>query len=380
MKKLLSGTTALVAAGLLSGGAYAADPIKISVGGYFAGGIIYQDQDDGIGEPGANTRNHRIEREGEIAFTGSTTLDNGVKVGVNIQLEAESSADIIDESFLWFEGSFGKIQFGSEDSAAVGLNVGTPKPTNFFWGAASPVFSPIDCGTNGLGFGAGSSCFIGDYSLLGLDGDQEKITYYSPKLGGFQLGISYTPDAKELGTPGGGYAGADADNTAGQQSETLSVGAKWAGNLGGAGIAIGGGYKKGDLEVAAAGAEDRDYWGLGVSVNWNSFAFGAHYTADDRGLSGANLDRSDIVLAATYSTGPWKVGLEYAKSEVEAGAAGGEDEGEAFTLGANYSMGGGVSLQAEVQFWDIQSNLSGAAALGEENDATVLLVGTTVFF
>ena len=375
MKKLLSGTTALVAAGMLSSGAYAADPIKISVGGYFAGGFIYVDQDDSIGQPGANTRNHRIEREAEIVFTGSTTLDNGIKVGINVQLEAETCGDQIDESFLWFEGSFGKLQFGAEDSAAVGMNVGTPKPTNFFWGAASPVFSTIDCGTNGLGFGAGSSCFIGDYSLLGLDGDAEKITYYSPILGGFQLGISYTPDNKEQGP--GGYAGGDADNTAGQQSEVISIGARWTGNLGGADIRVGGGYKAGDLEVAAAGAEDRNYWGLGATLSWNSFSFGAHYTDDDQGTSGTNTDRNDIVAAVTYSTGPWKVGLEYANTEIEAGAAGGEDEGEAFTLGANYSMGGGVSLQAEVQFWDISDNLNAIAA---ENDATVILVGTTVFF
>ena len=164
MKKLLSGTTALVAAGLLSSGAYAADPIKISVGGYFAGGMIFVSQDDGAGEPGANTRNHRIEREGEISFTGSTTLDNGIKVGINVQLEAETCGDQIDESFLWFEGAFGKIQFGSEDSAATGLNVGTPKPTNFFWGAASPVFSLADCGGNGVGI-PGASCAFGDYEL-----------------------------------------------------------------------------------------------------------------------------------------------------------------------------------------------------------------------
>jgi outer membrane protein OmpU len=375
MKKLLSGTTALVAAGLLSSGAYAADPIKISVGGYFAGGMIFVSQDDGAGEPGANTRNHRIEREGEISFTGSTTLDNGIKVGINVQLEAETCGDQIDESFLWFEGAFGKIQFGSEDSAATGLNVGTPKPTNFFWGAASPVFSLADCGGNALGFGPGSSCAFGDYSLLGVDGDDEKITYYSPNLGGVSLGVSYTPDGKELGA--GGYQGGDADNTAGQQSEILSIGARWTGNLGDASVRIGGGYKKGDLEVAAAGAEDQDYWGLGIAVSWNAFAFGAHYTANDNATSGNNTDTDHIVTSATYSTGPWKVGVEYAKTVVGAGTAGGEDEREAFTLGANYSMGGGVSLQAEVQFFDIKDNLN---AIANENDATIFLVGTTVFF
>jgi len=378
MKKLLTGTTALIAAGLLSSGAYAADPIKIGVGGYFAGGIIMVDQDDADTEPGRNTRNHRIERESEITFSGSTTLDNGIKVGANIQLEGESSTDIIDESYIWFEGSFGKFQFGAEDSAATGLNVGTPKPTNFFWGAASPVFSLVDCGTNGVGIGEDLSCAIGDYSLLSLDGDAEKITYYSPKIGGFKLGISYTPDNHEAGQQGAGYSGGDADNTVGQQSEVISVGAQWSGDLGGMGVRIGGGYKAGDLEVAAAGAEDRDYWGIGVSVNMDKFNVGAHWTEDDKGTSAANTDKTSFVLGLNYKLGgPWQVGAEYTKTEVEAGTAGGEDEGEAFTLGANYNMGGSVSFQGEVQFWDISDNLNAASA---ENDATVILIGTTIWF
>jgi len=381
MKKLLIGTTALVAAGLLSSVAYAADPIKIGVGGYFAGAFAHVAEDDGVGQPGANTRSHILTREAEISFTGSTTLDNGIKVGINVQLEAETCGDQIDESFLWFSGGFGKIQIGAEDSAAVGLNVGTPKPSNFFFGAASPVFSLVDCGTNGLGFGAGSSCFIGQYGNFGVDGDQEKITYYTPSLGGLSLGISYTPDAKEFGNNPAGistYAGLDSDNDAGEQSEVISVGARWSGNLGGVGVRVGGGYKKSDLEVPAAGSEDRDYWGAGVSISWDAFAAGAHYTADDQGTSGDNNDRKDWVASATYSTGPWKVGIEYAYTEREAGTGvTGADEGEAFTLGANYNMGGGVSFQAEIQFWDIKDNLNARAA---ENDATVLLVGTTVFF
>ena len=376
MKKLLSGTTALVAAGLLSSGAYAADPIKLSLSGYFGGGVIMSSQDDGTGEPGANTRNHRIEREAEVAFKGSTTLDNGIKVGVDIQLEAETSGDQIDESFIWFSGSFGKIQFGAEDGPAAGLNVGIPKPSNFFWGAASPVFSPIDCGGNGVGTGAGGSCAVGAYGNFGAFGDQEKITYYTPKMGGAQLGISYMPENKELGA--GGYAGADSDNDAAQQSEAIEIGAKWSGDMGGMSVSIGGGYKKGDLEVAAAGSEDREFWGLGVSITSGKLSAGIHYTSDNNATSANNTDRTDWALGVRYAPGgAWSYGVEYSNSEVEAGTAGGEDEGEAFVIGGNYNMGGGVSFQAEVQFWDISDNLNVAA---NENDATVFIVGTTIWF
>ncbi|MCS5605977.1 MAG: porin, partial [Alphaproteobacteria bacterium] len=119
MKKLLYGTTALVAAGMLAGGAQAADKIKVGVGGYFFGYLVGVDQDDAAASgangaaPGNNTRGHDITREGEIIFTGKTTLDNGISFGVQVQLEAETCGDQIDESFMWMSGSFGKINLGS---------------------------------------------------------------------------------------------------------------------------------------------------------------------------------------------------------------------------------------------------------------------------
>jgi hypothetical protein len=105
MKKALYGSTALAAAGLLAGAAQAADKIKLGVGGYFQAFGVYSDQDDGVGEPAANLRDHHIAREGEIYFRGSTALDNGIEVGVLVQLEASTCADQIDQSYIWFEGA-----------------------------------------------------------------------------------------------------------------------------------------------------------------------------------------------------------------------------------------------------------------------------------
>ncbi len=100
MNKILMGTTALVAAGILAGSAAAADKVKLGVGGYFHAQLIFASQDDGTGvdltsgtvddEPGANRRTHKVAREGEIHFSGSTTLDSGIQVGAQVQLEAET--------------------------------------------------------------------------------------------------------------------------------------------------------------------------------------------------------------------------------------------------------------------------------------------------
>jgi outer membrane protein OmpU len=40
--------------------------------------------------------------DSEVWFKGLTTLVNGLSVGINVQLEANSTGDQIDESFLIF--------------------------------------------------------------------------------------------------------------------------------------------------------------------------------------------------------------------------------------------------------------------------------------
>ena len=97
MKKLLLGSTALMAAGALAASpASAEDPIKLGVSGYYQSVVSFVDQDvDGPGSPEFHEVN--VRQEGEVHFTGSTTLDNGLTIGVNIQMEAVAQSDQLDE-------------------------------------------------------------------------------------------------------------------------------------------------------------------------------------------------------------------------------------------------------------------------------------------
>ena len=89
MKKLLLGSTALVAGGLMAAPAMAADPIKIGVGGYYqffalAGSI------EGIYAPDGTSVQYKglqFIQEGEIHFIGQSKLDNGTTVGLTVELE-----------------------------------------------------------------------------------------------------------------------------------------------------------------------------------------------------------------------------------------------------------------------------------------------------
>ena len=87
MKRILLGGSAIASAALLSAGTQAADPLKLSLGGYFQAYGVYITQDDEPGDPGRDRRNFTLKREAEVHFKGETKLDNGLTVRFEVQLE-----------------------------------------------------------------------------------------------------------------------------------------------------------------------------------------------------------------------------------------------------------------------------------------------------
>jgi hypothetical protein len=89
MKKLLLGTTALVAGGVMAAPAMAADPIKMGIGGYYTFYALAGNIDATYAFDGSFTsyKGLTIMQEGEIHFIGQTKLDNGTSVGLTVELE-----------------------------------------------------------------------------------------------------------------------------------------------------------------------------------------------------------------------------------------------------------------------------------------------------
>ena len=387
MKKLLYGTTALVAAGMITGGAQAADKIKVGIGGYFYAFLAVGSDDDSAAtatraaEPGNNRRSHRITREGEIIFTGKTTLDNGIQFGVQVQLEAEQCGDQIDETFMWASGSFGRVNVGSENSAAYAMHYTSPAASHWSNGLNSPGNRNFNVG--------GNSASIPNTNP-NMTSDSEKITYFTPRMAGFQLGASYTPENCEEANGGnctGTYGGFQGDNTTGTQSEVIELGANYSGKIGGASIGISASWGEADVEGTsaanlAAGNDDREEWSLGAKASMNGFSVGAAYYEDNNGTRTANSDDQSWTVGLRYATGPWGFGIQYANFENESGvtAAGvpnGNDELDAVEIGGSYNIGPGIKMLAGIQFVDLDDNANSGA---NENDATVVFFGTFLSF
>ncbi len=209
MKKVLLGTSAIALASAFATSAQAVD-WEVKVGGYMeqyaawaspdVTGLVSDDYD------GINSK-----QDSEIHFLPSITLDNGLKIGANVQLEGFSGGDNIDEAFLFIDGSFGRVLLGSENSAGYLMHYGAPDVTFLNVNSGSlTAFIPFSGTVTGQAFIPGTntpdivSLTVGrdifrgtlgsTYLENGLNNDAQRFTYFTPRFAGFQFGISYARD------------------------------------------------------------------------------------------------------------------------------------------------------------------------------------------
>ena len=412
MKKLLVGTAA-VALGLgLAAPAKAADKdgVKLGLGGYFMGYMSWLDQDEDTNADAdaaiEDVRAFDIQRETEIHFTGETTLDNGLTVGFHAEAEADGfsggAGDTFDieESYAYFSGAWGRVNFGSEDGAAFLLQVSAPsadgnidgvrqqvQPINFLRtdiGADTAILG----GAGALGTAAGNINYRFDYDNAPARSDN-KLTYMTPVFSGFQFGVSYTPD---LGSGANSWTPGNAsDDTISDFGSVWEAAGRYEGQLGDVGVALGGGYTHADLEDAPLAAaantrdDDRARWDVGLDLNWGAFGLGGAYYEDDNGY---DLDGEETTwtVGVDYTTGPFKLGASYydtttALDGIENAANSGDFEADRWMAGVTYTYGPGMTFRGSVGFVDAEVPAALlAAATNNQTDATYLMLGTQINF
>jgi len=195
MRKLLLGTTALAAAATLSANAALAD---ISISGYYE--WKYQSRSSNITTNDGTT----FANDSEIVFKFSNKTDSGLDISLTTELEADDTDTAINESSMTIAGGFGKLVLGNNDH--VGDNYGIEE--------GDLISEEINAtGTDSLE--------LLDSDIAGMDGDNNKVAYHLPAMGGLTAGVSFTNS---------GAAGA---------SDTTAYGARYAMSAGGASITLG---------------------------------------------------------------------------------------------------------------------------------------------
>jgi hypothetical protein len=363
MKKVLLGTTALLGTGMIAGAAQASDGIKLDVGGFF--NVVYQGVFDNKSNNhfGSGRTVDRFLHNAEVHFKGETTLDNGLTVGAQIELEGEETfgtgpggnGDQIDKAFVYWSGGFGRVQIGSQDAAIGGYCILPPGATANF-----SAFSPASWGGNGP-ISSNSACFD-------TEGNSQKIVYTTPNFSGFQLHVSYTPNnnAETYGQVGVNGAGTPT-NPAGNATDSFSAYASYDYTGDGWGLSwAGGGSWNGKFNGAkgVSDGESQDYQ-TGLNLSFGNFGVGGVF--EYGGTGGRDNDIWTAGGGLSYGVDAWTVGLQGSHGHFNTSPAAGQGNGGSATQNriiatGSYAMGPGVTLDAELGYtWYHDSGAAGAA-------------------
>ncbi len=414
MRSRLLATTTVAGLTALSP-VWAGESLKLSLGGYAASGLTVIRQDNvatptaapinrGPGDDRVFAFTTDIGRsdvfwEAEVFFQGEMKSDFGLTFGVNIQLEAFTSNDQIDEHYVYLQGDFGKVIVGAENSAPYLLHFGAPSPTGAYFGVEETVrlFFPLR---------APASNKVATVSTFSqLTGDANKITYFTPRFApGFQFGLSYTPDddsppgntaqnAYGINCKGGCAFDAGngvSDNDQANHHHFLEAGMNFVRSMNGVNLGFDLGFGYGFLEKQSRSAVGQDRLGkdrivatAGLSVGYAGFTGGLSFAWDNLGLQGPN-SRYDLAAGLTYGAGPWLVGADVAYVVAKDGQAlqsgmlvrRGNDTLVYAEIGASYQLGPGIKVFSvlNVACWD------GNGAASEEATGVAWSTGMALNF
>jgi len=267
MRKVLLATTALVA----MTGVTAANA-DISISGNYEWEYTQRDTGDTWGD------------DGNVNITATNTADNGMTFTTKISLEISATTatgNNTGASYIQADGDFGTIILGDyDDSAATAMDGAL--------GRNNDIESQV-------GFGGA------DTALSGIGSD---IIYMSPKMSGFQIGLS-----KDL-------TDSDTDLTDGKTDMAITY------SIGGASIYY--------------GAQD-DERNVGVKGSMAGFTV----AVGNKSTSGTTQKSNDIALKYTLANGMTLAAIS-ANGTTAAGA-----KVKASNIGASYSIVPGVKLGIE---------------------------------
>ena len=349
------------------GGAASAQDWNLDWGGYYNMDVLYNDASGNQVAAAADLDGINIHQNGEIHFTPSVTLDNGMTFGVVVEMEAANGGgglDGIDESYMFISSdTMGRVEVGSENSAgyklsvgapSVGFGINSPSPSAYHPTAFLPPARTFTLGRNAMGSSA---------TEVAGNNDTARISYYTPSFNGLTLGVSYAPGNTNVANSGlvnrnGGLS--DIFDIAANYSQSfgavdMTLSARWGtGDGGKAFAAIGAGLDgvvgtaDDILTPALVQPGDPETWAVGAQFSTAGFTFGGSYAENTTGALFGVGDTEGFSLGVTYDiAGPWRVGFDTYQGERQgvlfANGTREKSEYVAYQIGAERSLGNGVA-------------------------------------
>jgi len=318
MRKLLLGTTALAAAATLSANAALAD-VSIS-------GMLEWSYDSRSSNVAANNGTS-FGQDSDLQIKFSNKTDSGLTIGMNVDFDtdqADNAAPLNDETSLSIEGGFGKIVLGKDDDAADAYTI---DESDLIGEDQAPGVSSMTISTNS--------------ELTMESSDSNKISYHLPAMGGLKFGISQADGGKAT-----------------TSSDTISYGANYSLDAGGAAITLG--YTAATTENTT---QDIDSENMAIKVVSGDISF----ILSQSGYEANDEDRDNMGASISYALpNGMKLGAYTFKSEDDL------DIGEEYSrsgVEVQYTIASGLTAYINVDDYDYKEGTSDGTTASHINDS-----------
>ena len=375
LRKFLLGGTALTAAAVSATLAHAGavgsgDDLSVTISGEYRFNAAFLDQDLSTGFG----RGYSFKgEEAEIKISSKNTADNGLEYGVVIELNTlTDDVDASDEVYAFVDSDgWGRVEMGDQDDVtdqmfidAADVMVGRAG----FDGDVADFFQ----------FGSG-----GGIAEAGNDetSDATKVSYFTPRIGGFEFGASLTPDDGQ-----NGLSAQETDND-GNYENVVGLAANYVAAFDNVKVALSvtGEFGESESSTGAADEGDLNTISVGGSVEFEGFAVGAGYVDfAEKGQKNTNIVTGENSgsywdVAAAYKSGPWGISLGYFSSEKgQPAGKGGDTKIDIVSLDGEYNVAPGWWLAVSVNF--VQADNVNATATPVSNDGSVVILNNTFKF
>jgi outer membrane protein OmpU len=405
MKKILLGTTALVAVLAFAGSANAQQaPLTITLGGSVKvnAGLVDENQDK-------NLRGNALYSDSDLTVRVDGKTANDVKYGARIRLQNQTAdTNNAERYMIYASGDLGRIEGGNFNGAAD--RMAYYAPNKFGTGGIDGDYKTFVANNVSATSTAGAGLIDGRTSIAGLTemfkafdtNYATKVTYFSPRFSGFQFGASFSPDT--TGDTTSAAARSEKINfavTAANQGlltrndfqNAYELGLNYVSEYEGVSVAAGvtyvGAEAKEDINNVAR-FEDLASVQVGGQLGYQGWTLGGGYVDQGKsgyrkgtGLSGDGATGYNVGLQ--YQTGPFIIGTNALFAENEGlQSVTRNNELNLYSAGVTYVVAPGLSTYVEGSFFEYTTS-SNAAGTGvgtarDDNDGTVIILGSKLEF
>jgi outer membrane protein OmpU len=351
-----------VSAGLLvSGSAVAlevhAGGIEVVLGGSTEFGVVTGSKNTITAD---HNRKYTFFMDNKVFFLAQGATESGIRYGSEIELEVGtggldgSSPDtFIDKAGLFFSGNFGRFEVGRDEGAEDVMYVGG---------------EDAQAGTGGIDGDIANINFV-QFTTTDI---AAKVSYFTPRILGVQLGASFTPEFEDNGGEDD-FQGGDAEGENG-----LGGGANWVGTLGPVDLTLSAVGIRAKCEAkcdsgtrADNGFNDQQKsWAVGGLLDFAGFTLGAGYNRQDD-FARENEENDIVNVGLKYGSEVANVSFGYTLNKFGDDDL---DDSHLFVVSGDLALLPGVTLLADLAYntKDLEATSNGVT----EQDDTVSAVAS----